>query len=64
MSAASANIPPTPRAVAQREPPDWNGEAATHHSTSCPNCSAQLYSSRCKMLCRTCGFYLSCADFY
>ena len=35
-----------------------------HHSVFCPNCSARLAEHRCKLLCRDCGYYLSCADFY
>jgi hypothetical protein len=35
-----------------------------HHSVFCPNCSSRLAESRCKLICRTCGYFLSCADFY
>ena len=38
-----------------------NGE---HHSVFCPTCSSRLSESRCKLVCRTCGYFLSCADFY
>ncbi len=29
----------------------------------CPNCSARLLPSRCKLVCPRCGYYLSCADY-
>jgi hypothetical protein len=35
-----------------------------HHSRFCPTCSSRLEDSRCKLICRTCGYFLSCADFY
>jgi hypothetical protein len=36
---------------------------AEHHSVFCPTCSSRLPESRCKLICRTCGYFLSCADF-
>jgi hypothetical protein len=40
------------------------GPAVADAASYCPNCSARLKESRCKMSCPRCGFYLSCSDFY
>jgi hypothetical protein len=31
---------------------------------TCPNCGAELVVQHCKLLCRRCHYYLSCADYY
>jgi Zn finger protein HypA/HybF involved in hydrogenase expression len=30
----------------------------------CPLCSMKLESLKCKLFCRQCGYYMSCADYY
>jgi Zn finger protein HypA/HybF involved in hydrogenase expression len=30
---------------------------------TCPNCSATLEESRCKLLCPRCHYYMSCSDY-
>jgi hypothetical protein len=30
----------------------------------CPVCSRRLTARKCKLFCETCGYYMSCADYY
>lgn len=30
----------------------------------CPVCSKKLETLKCKLFCRDCGYYMSCADYY
>ncbi|HEV2710031.1 MAG TPA: hypothetical protein VGU67_07470 [Edaphobacter sp.] len=61
-------IPSTLQAAAEQPTEECPLEAepleTEHHSRFCPTCSSRLEDSRCKLVCRTCGFFLSCADFY
>ena len=33
-------------------------------SLFCPTCSERLEELKCKLFCRRCGYYMSCADYY
>lgn len=38
--------------------------AAEEAMLYCPNCSRRLEERKCKLFCRVCGYYMSCADYY
>lgn len=35
-----------------------------HALSFCPVCSARLEAHKCKLRCPTCGYYMSCSDYY
>jgi len=39
-------------------------QPAVDPGSYCPNCGSKMRESRCKLSCKTCGFFLSCSDFY
>lgn len=53
-----------PSVMPEAAPESAPEAAIEHHSVYCPNCSDRLYGHRCKLICRRCGYYLSCADYY
>jgi hypothetical protein len=55
---------PAPNPPAQPQPAACPLDVHPHHSTVCPTCGASLTERRCKLVCTTCGYFLSCADFY
>ena len=55
---------PTAEAAIETGPAQCPLDTGEHHSVYCPTCSSRLEDSRCKLVCRTCGYFLSCADFY
>jgi hypothetical protein len=55
---------PIPEPAIKATPAQCPLDTDEHHSVYCPTCSSRLEDSRCKLVCRTCGYFLSCADFY
>jgi len=53
--------------VNQREPNPKHDAAPAQEIEPmlyCPVCSTRLTPRKCKLLCETCGYYMSCADYY
>ncbi|HTQ87550.1 MAG TPA: hypothetical protein VMI93_15130 [Candidatus Solibacter sp.] len=43
---------------------DEEAPAAKEPSQYCPSCSARLEPHKCKLVCRRCGYFMSCSDYY
>jgi hypothetical protein len=43
---------------------DDQRQGVEHPISFCPVCSQRLEPKRCKLVCETCGYYLSCSDYY
>ncbi len=31
---------------------------------TCANCGSEMEERKCKLICRGCGYFLSCSDYY
>ncbi len=63
MAHVDASVPP---AQPNETEPVGRGTEQKAESASgyCPRCSAQLEPRSCKLICASCGYYMSCSDFY
>ena len=43
---------------------DDQRQGVEHPISFCPVCSQRLEPKRCKLVCKMCGYYLSCSDYY
>ncbi|HTO75046.1 MAG TPA: hypothetical protein VMQ61_03135 [Thermoanaerobaculia bacterium] len=61
-------IEASPRPRPSEEPERRNAEkpAERRPERVCPTCGAALLERKCKLLCPdpSCGYYMSCSDFY
>jgi len=47
--------------------PSADSTVAPHEEEAmlyCPVCSRRLTARKCKLFCETCGYYMSCSDYY
>ena len=51
---------PSDRAPSEPELADWDRAAVIQ---TCANCGARMIERKCKLIC-TCGYFLSCSDYY
>lgn len=38
--------------------------SAVNASVHCPACFRKLEQRQCKLICKGCGYYMSCSDYY
>ena len=57
MQTARQTIEPPPRVKPER--PDPGAVMRT-----CANCGSTMEERKCKLICRGCGYFLSCSDYY
>jgi hypothetical protein len=52
--------PSTEKALRSAQPAEGAGNASLH----CPRCFERLEARSCKLICPSCGYYMSCSDYY
>jgi hypothetical protein len=50
-----------PTAAAPPPPPQPNPDRLMR---TCANCGSAMEERKCKLICRGCGYFLSCSDYY
>src|SRR5882762_7425349 len=60
----AVGTPMNVRTVPNDSGPSEQRQTVEHPISFCPVCSQRLEPKRCKLVCRECGYYLACSDYY